>query len=83
MIEEQIVREDGRKVQAEGEQVMHVGQQRSPTLPDIISVCTSPEFLPNDFATELLAVIQATKSGNRKERPNNDLQEDWEEASCR
>jgi len=44
--------------------------------PDIVSVCTSPEFLPNDLATDLLAVIQATKSGNRKERPNNDLQEE-------
>ena len=44
--------------------------------PDIVSVCTSPEFLPNDLTADLLAVIQATKSGNRKERPNNDLQEE-------
>ena len=50
--------------------------------PDIVSVCTSPEFLPSDLTAGLLAVIQATKSGNRKERPNNDLQ-DREEAPYR
>ena len=47
--------------------------------PDIVSVCTSPEFVPSNLTTELLEVIRTTKLGNCKERsPNGVLHMDEE-----
>ncbi|MGD0660410.1 MAG: hypothetical protein ABSD38_20300 [Syntrophorhabdales bacterium] len=63
---------------------------RGPTIPpewprpDIVSVCVSPEFVPSNLTTALLAVIQTTESGNRKERvPNQSLHADVEKVPCR
>jgi hypothetical protein len=63
---------------------------RGPTIPpewprpDMVSVCTSPEFVPSNLATELLEVIQTAKLGNRKERaPNGRFAPDAEEAPRR
>ena len=52
--------------------------------PDIVSVCTSPEFLPSNLTTELLEVIQTMKLGNRKESaPNNGLHAEAEKTPRR